>query len=203
MVHQRIKLLPVVLLVLSVALSGCLNADLNTKLNKDFSGTRTIHLEMAPILYKALEDNLSRETIVQTPGAELVSYNKDIKDNKVILDVVVNYKDLRNVSNIKIYEKDNILRFEDSTFENLEEVPKESAITAGSISIKYTLEMPYKIENSNADAINGNNATWVIVGLESKTLYAESKVPAIPGFTAVGFLIAGLIVVIILKKRMK
>lgn len=197
------KLLIVVLLILSVALSGCLNAEFNTKLNKDFSGTKTVHLEMAPIVYSAMESNLSRESIIQTPGAELVSYKKDIKDNKIILDVVVNYKDLRNNKNIKISEQDKVLRYEDSSFEKLGELGKEPGMMAGAISIKYTLEMPYKIESSNADTIEENKATWVIVGLTSKTIYAESKIPAIPGFTVINFFIASLIVVIILRKQNK
>lgn len=204
MFHKKFKkLLIVALLVLSIALSGCLNAEFNTKLNKDFSGTKTVHLEMAPIVYSAMESNLSRESIIQIPGAELVSYKKDIKDNKIILDIVVNYKDLRNNKNIKISEQDKVLRYEDSSFEKLGELGEESNMMAGSVSIKYTLEMPYKIEKSNADTLEGNKAIWVIVGLTSKTLYAESKVPAIPGFTAISFLIASLIVVIILRRQNK
>jgi hypothetical protein len=158
---------------------------------------------MAPIIYSAMEANLSRESLVQTTGSELVSYKKDMKDNKVILDFVVNYKDLRNINNIKISKTDNILRFEDSTFEKLGEVGAGSKMMDGAISIKYTLEMPYKIENSNADNIEENKASWIIVSLTSKTIYAESKVPAIPGFTAISLLIAGLIVVIILRKQNK
>jgi hypothetical protein len=199
--YYKFIILP--LLIFLISISGCLNADLNTKLNKDFSGTKTIHLEMAPIIYSAMEDNLSKESLNQIPGAQVISYKKDMKDNKVILDFVVEYKDLRNVGKLKISEQDKVLRYEDSTFEKLEEVGKESEMMAGAVSIKYTLEMPYKIEKSNADTIDGNKATWVIVGLKSKTLYAESNVPAIPGFTGVSLLIAGLIVVIIFRKQNK
>lgn len=189
-------------MILLISISGCLNADLNTKLNKDFSGTKTMHLEMAPILYSALESNLSRENMSQIPGAEIVSYKKGLKNNMVILDIIVNYKDLRNVSNINISEKDNILRFEDSSFGKLETV-NESNFMSGVISINYSVEMPYKIDNSNADNIEGNKANWVIVGLTPRTLYAESKVPAIPGFTTITLLIASLFLVIILRKQNK
>lgn len=199
--YYKFIILP--LLILLISLSGCLNAELNTKLNKDLSGTKTVHLEMAPIIYSAMETNLSRESLNQIPGAEVISYRKDMKDNKVILDFVVDYKNLRNVGNVKIIEQDNVIRYEDSTFEKLGELEKESEMMAGAVSIKYNLEMPYKIENSNADTIEGNKATWVIVGLKSKTLYAESNVPAILGFTATSLLIAGLIVVIILRKQNK
>lgn len=199
--YYKFIILP--LLIFLISISGCLNADLNTKLNKDFSGTKTIHLEMAPIIYSAMEDNLSKESLNQIPGAQVISYKKDMKDNKVILDFVVEYKDLRNVGKLKISEQDKVLRYEDSTFEKLEEVGKESEMMAGAVSIKYTLEMPYKIEKSNADTIDGNKATWVIVGLKSKTLYAESNVPAIPGFTGVSLLIAGLIIVIIFRNQNK
>ena len=80
-----VRIIVLALVVLAVVLSGCLDAQLSTKVNRDFSGTRTMHLEMAPVLYTALESNLSRESFSSVNGADLVSYKKDIKDNKVIL----------------------------------------------------------------------------------------------------------------------
>ncbi len=188
------KIILATLLVL--AASGCLNAELNTKVNKDYSGSRTMHLEIAQVLYPYLEGNLSRESISATNGAELVSYKKDINDNKVILDIVVNYKDLRNEKNIRITENNGILRYEDSTFETIGK--SESRSMSGTVTINYSVEMPYKIENSNADNIEGNKATWIMVGPTYKTLYAESKIPAIPGFTLIELLVSGFLMYVIL-----
>jgi len=193
-----VRIIVLALVVLAVVLSGCLDAQLSTKVNRDFSGTRTMHLEMSPVLYTALESNLSRESFSSVNGADLVSYKKDIKDNKVILDITANYKDLRNVNNVRISEHDKILRYEDSTFESLGRT--EAISMTGTISIKYTVEMPYKIEDSNADMVEDNKATWVIVGLTDKTLYAESKVPAIPGFTLLGVILMLLIAIKIARK---
>lgn len=191
------KIIIAVLLVL--AASGCLNAELNTKVNKDLSGTRTMHLEIAQVLYPYLELNLSRETISSVDGATLVSYKKDIKDNKVILDIVVNYKDLRSEKGIRISEQDGILRYEDFTFESVSKT--EARSTAGSVSINYSVEMPYKIDNSNADNIEGNKATWIMAGQTYKTLYAESKISGIPGFTLIELMAAGLLLLIIFRVK--
>ena len=189
------KIIIAALLVLAV--SGCLNAELNTKINKDFSGTRTMHLEIAQMLYPYLEYNLSRETISSVNGATLVSYKKDIKNDKVILDIVVDYKDLRNESGIRISEKDGILRYEDFTFESVGKT--EARSMSGAVSINYSVEMPYKIENSNADNIEGNKATWIMAGGTYKTLYAESKIPSIPGFTMTEVISAGLLLVFLFR----
>ncbi len=51
-----------------------------------------MHLEIAQMLYPYLEYNLSRETISSVNGTTLVSYKKDIKNDKVILNIAVNYK---------------------------------------------------------------------------------------------------------------
>ncbi len=194
MIHENlIKIVIAASLVL--AMSGCLNAELNTKVNRDYSGTRTMHLEISQILYPYLEDNLSRESISSINGATLVSYKKDIKNNKVILDIVVDYKDLRNEKNIRISKNDDILRYEDFTFESVGKT--EARSMSGTVSINYSVEMPYKIENSNADNIEGNKATWIMVGPTYKTLYAESKLPAIPGFTLAELTAAGLLLLII------
>ncbi len=189
------KIIIAALLVLAV--SGCLNAELNTRINKDLSGTRTMHLEIAQMLYPYLEYNLSRETISSVNGATLVSYKKDIKNDKVILDIVVDYKDLRSEKGIRISEKDGILRYEDFTFESVGKT--EARSISGTVSINYSVEMPYKIENSNADNIEGNKATWIMAGPTYKTLYAESKIPAIPGFTMIEVMSAGLLLVILFR----
>ncbi len=190
-----VKIIMAALVVLAV--SGCLNAELNTKINKDFSGTRTMHLEIARMLYPYLENNLSRESISSVNGATLVSYKKDIKNDKVILDIVVNYKDLRSEKDIRISEHDGILRYEDFTFESIGKT--EATSMSGAVSINYSVEMPYKIENSNADNIEGYKATWIMAGPTYKTLYAESKIPVIPGFILTEFTAAGLLLLIILR----
>ncbi len=70
---------------------------------------------------------------------------------------------------------------------------------SGAVTINYSVEMPYKIENSNADNIEGNKATWILIGSTYKTLYAESKIPGIPGFTLTEFIAAGLLLLIIFR----
>ena len=196
-IYSKIIIVAFIVVLTVLAASGCLNAELNTKVNKDFGGTRTMHLEIAQVLYPYLESNLSRETISSVNGATLVSYKKDIKNDKVILDIVVNYKDLRNEKGIRISENDGILRYEDFTFESVGKT--EARSMSGAVSINYSVEMPYKIENSNADNIEGNKATWIMAGTTYKTLYAESKIPGIPGFTLIEFMTAGLLLLIILK----
>jgi len=197
MAKGYVKIIIAASLIFAVALSGCLNAELNTKVNKDFSGTRTMHLEIAQTFFPFLEGNLSRESISSVNGAQLVSYKKDIKNDKVVLDIVVNYKDLRNETNIRISKNENVLRYEDFTFESVGKA--EASSMSGTVSIKYSIEMPYKIENSNADTIEGNKATWILAGPTYKTLYAESKLPAIPGFTLMELTGAGLMLLVILR----
>ncbi len=56
-------------------------------------------------------------------------------------------------------------------------------------AIRYSLEMPGKIIESNANIVKGNKATWYIT--KPITIYAVSEIPTIPGFDILSALIAG------------
>jgi hypothetical protein len=71
--------------------------------------------------------------------------------------------------------------FNDSYMSNLSD-----AMLSG-ITFNYYLEMPGKIVDSNANAVNGNKAEWHLTGktMSGMKMYARSEVPAAaPGFEA-------------------
>ena len=185
------------LLAILLAVSGCLNAEIETKVNKDFSGTRSVHLEMAPLVYNYMKDEISKDSFESNTEIGLVKYEMTTDDDNIVLDIIYEVNDFNRLDTIEVYKNEETLIFKDKVFE------KASSRKAkmDDMSIEYILEMPGEIIDSNADYVDGKTAVWnnYLPG----TIYAESKVPTIPGFSIVSSLIAGILVFVLVTRQRK
>ena len=183
----------ILLLITMVAFSGCISGEINTKVNKDFSGTRSVHLEMTQLAYNYMKESLSMDNFEDSPGIKLAKYEKSTEDGNIILDIVFKVDDMNDLETVKVYKNDKTLIFEDTLFGK---VGTDKANDVG-ISLDYTLEMPGEIIDSNADYADGKKVVWS--SYYPTTIRAESKVPAIPGFSVVSLFIVGLLLAVVMR----
>ena len=185
------------LLAILLAVSGCLNAEIETKVNKDLSGNRLLHLEMTPLVYNYMKDGISKDAFESNTRIELVKYEKTTDDGNIVLDIIYEVDDFNELNKVKVYKNEENLIFEDKIFE--EAYTRKAKMD--DVSIEYILEMPGEIVDSNADYVDGKTAVWK--NYLPSTIYAESKVPTIPGFSIVSSFITGILVFVLVTRQRK
>ena len=186
----------ILLLTTMLAFSGCISGEINTKVNKDLSGMRSIDLEMTSAAYNYLSDALARENFEDDGGRTLIAYDKKEENGQIYMHIVMEFDNLNQLSTMDLHKDGNYLIFEDSLLGG--EI-NDQANNAKIISLVYTVEMPGEIVDSNANEVVGKKAIWNDNFPE--TTYVKSKVPSIPGFSIFSSLIVGLLGFIILKRK--
>lgn len=185
-----------IILIISLALSGCISGEIDTKINKDFSGMRSIDLVMTPAAYNYLSDVLTRDNFEDDEGRSLIAYDVKEENGQIYMHIVMEFDNLNQLSTVGLHKDGNYLIFEDSL---LGGDVNNQANNDKIISLEYIVEMPGEIVDSNANEVVGKKAIWN--NNFPETTYVKSKVPSIPGFSIYSSLIVGLLGFIILKRK--
>lgn len=202
-----------------VGMSGCATVSITTEVGDAHTIERydfnvTTSTTVYGFLNEAAKDDgydglRGRVLNGSTPDGDRIEYSEEITGNEAHISVRATYVPVENLTGVTIEERDGQLVFEDRTF--LNESTGETSSGADSLTsglvLQYTLVMPNEITESNADGVEGNEATWRRTGpdaMTNTTIRARSDEPsevAGPGFGAVPALVGLLLSIAVLAHR--
>jgi len=110
---------------------------------------------------------------------EDIHYNERFDGDDVTINVTRTNLDPANSSTFTVEQSDGQLEFTDTRFVNESAVDDDNQFIEA-VVVEYTVEMPGTITNSNADSVDGNQATWTETGFEAMNrnrIHAESNLP--------------------------
>ena len=196
----------VVIVVICLLFSGCIQMSVESKVSKDCNiKYYKISMNMSSFVYNLMQQGATKEgysslrnsfySRIPPKWRDHFSYDEIWHGNYVTIIITARDIPLDN-KYIFINKENNKIFYKDYTFDNM----NTSMIVAMGGAIRYSLEMPGKIIDSNANIVKENKAIWYIT--KPTTVYAVSEVPIIPGFEISSGLIAGwLVLTLLIYKR--
>lgn len=220
---KKITSLGLVLLLASLLiLPGCISIAMDTKINPDGSGTRTVDIAIEKSVAQFMEDQTKKST---PKGGKYRSYTKGDDKHYEISYKFKNIKELREMNEemgtkgssgtpqskrIDLKKKDYLFLV-DYTF--VEEFPssessKQTSQLDQAISIRYKVTLPGKITKAKkADEKTETSATWDLTStkggkIEVSSRYIRWWTIILAAVIAVGLIIL-IALIILLKRRAK
>ncbi|WP_082232165.1 LppM family (lipo)protein [Halobacillus massiliensis] len=216
-------------------LTGCVKGDFAVKINKDGSGVNTITIGVeeevleqfgsedgtisAP--YEDLEAQgytIKKINEEGFTGFRAVKEFEDVRDMKVIPETEQMKQESSETNTAAPEEPPIDFSVEEGFFTNtykLEgEVDLENSLGLGGgmdrllsnqMDLTFTLDLPVKASEHNADQVDGRALTWQIEPLGVTNIMVEAKAPNIKNiiWTAVGLLVVVILVIFAVKKSQR
>jgi PGF-CTERM protein len=213
--NHAILCLLIVFLVISC---GCFTLEVHSKVNADATvSSYSIDLKTSQFVYNALKNSAKeqgyatvRESFQAQSEPGVLTYN-EVWDGDTVTISMASTRPIQSLDpeNWQIRKEGGYMIYDDKRFSSDEAIDDSNEFTEamlGSVGLHYYLEMPGKIVETNANAVDGNRAEWHLTGSEMFTtnIYAKSEVPAlgIPGFGPLAAL-AGLCCAVLVAFRKK
>ncbi|WP_396610576.1 PGF-CTERM sorting domain-containing protein [Haloferax sp. S1W] len=210
-------------LALLLVLAGCAQVTVHSEVKATGEVAElTYQINMSRTTYGYLEESAEAEGYDSVKESMLADFNESEREDIEVTEefngdqvtLTMTREDFvpDGNSSINVTTADGKLTYEDTTFVNetaasIDDSDDFSDSLSGGFTVDYYLTMPGEITNSNADTVDGNTAEWHESGSEAFTdnrIYAVSKKPTIgsvPGFEAVGAVIALLVATLLLARR--
>ncbi|MFP4590882.1 MAG: hypothetical protein ACLFMX_02715 [Halobacteriales archaeon] len=166
---------------------------------------------------QSLEESIVNDTPEELPDdvGDVTADVDELDNGDYRLSIGISDFDPAETENITVEVEEDTIYYEDLSVEGGEfdqnETDDEFDLgefdPSSQVSYEYILTMPGEIQDSNADEVDGDTATWDVMELESdETVWAESAVPddssAIPGLgVAAAVLAIGLAALGVARRR--
>lgn len=198
-----------------VLLSGCASFTVESTVNAD--GTieeYVIEIDTSRTVYGLLERSAQEDGYDSLEESFRAEYNEDhiggfeydetLEGDDATITLTLKNVDPSGSENITVEKGGGEMTYTDRTFadESNSDQSSSEVETSGGVSIDYTLRMPGKITDSNADEVDGNTATWNMTSGEE--VRATSNVPTFafgPGFGVVPAVVGVLIAIGLFARR--
>lgn len=159
----------VCLVVLILALTGCVDIDIHTKINQDGTGVQRWSFHTSALIADKIKKEIQNDPYFQKlPG----TVQEEFKDGDYLLTWEAPFQNVAELEggwHAVHFEKHGVFRKRYSYSEvwtlksgtRLDEINKKWGGLVP-LTVKTTVELPGKIEESNADLVQDNAATWNI-----------------------------------------
>ena len=206
--RNSLVLIILVVFATGILLSGCISINVESKVGRDCKiEYYKISMNMTSYVYDLLQQDAAkkgysslRESFYSNISPEYkshFSYNEIWHGNYV--SIIITARDIPpDGKNIVVEKENGNIIYKDYTFDN----KNVSSVLIMGGAIHYSLEMPGKIIESNANIVKGNKAEWYIT--HPMVIYAVSEVPSF-GFEAIiaVIVIAAVIVTVIVVRILR
>ncbi len=186
--NRNLVLITLIIFATGALLSGCISINVESKVGRDCKiEYYKISMNMTSYVYDLLQRDAAkkgysslRESFYSNISPEYkshFSYNEIWHGNYV--SIIITARDIPpDGKNIVVEKENGNVIYKDYTFDN----KNVSSILIMGGAIHYSLEMPGKIIDSNANIVKGNKAEWYIT--QPVVVYAVSEIPSL-GFEAI------------------
>lgn len=176
--------------VLLLLLAGCAQVSVNSTVTADqMIEEYRMDVETSRTVYEFLKNSAEEEGYDSIGDSLLsdidrsrvgeVTYDEEFDDDSVTMTITMKDFSPSASGNISVTEEDGLIVYEDLTFvEEDTQSDMEYNITSD-LAVDYTLTMPGKIVESNADSVDGNTAEWHATGSDAFSdtrIYAKSEI---------------------------
>lgn len=176
--------------VLLLLLAGCAQVSVNSTVTADQRIEEyRMDIETSRMVYGLLKDAAEEEghdsigdsllSDIDRSRVGEVTYDEEFDGDSVTMMITMTDFSPSASGNISVTKEDGFIIYEDLTFiEEGTQSDVEYNITSG-LAVDYTLTMPGKIVESNADSVDGNTAEWHATGSDAFSdtrIYAKSEI---------------------------
>jgi len=182
--RMKIKYLAFVSCLLLLSFTACVDIDIKTKINADGSGTQSWKLTTTALLASQIREQVERDPFFNKKGKKT---SEEFKEGDYTLSIDLPFQDIKELKDKghdSFLEKTGLIR---KTYNYSETwtpqfgadsaLLKRRASSFFPVTLKFSVELPGKIIESNADHLEGNVASWNIPLsdlTQSKSLRAKS-----------------------------